>query len=163
MKTSPYFAFYASDTMADKRYRSMRLDERGLLISMMCECWVNHSMPADADSLGKWLGFQSTEVKAAFTERVLSFFSAAKGELTCPEIEKYRDKILANREKQSKGGKKGANKRWRKVSSNDGLPNNSPNGLSIGRWKEKTRNEKPRTGSPEKADISLDGSVARRL
>jgi len=151
MKTSPYFAFYASDTMADKRYRSMHLDERGLLISMMCECWVNNTMPSDPDAIGKWLGFQNSEIKAALTVRVLSYFLEAKGELTCPEIEKYREKILAHREKQSKGGKKGANRRWRKVSSDDSLPNSSPNRLTIGRWNEKTRNEKTRTGLPEKA------------
>ncbi len=153
MKTAPYFAFYASDTMADKRYRSMRLDERGLLISMMCECWVNNTMPADPDSLGKWLGFQSGEVKTALSDRVLSFFAEVKGELTCPEIEKYREKILVHREKQSKGGKNGANIRWRKVSGDDGSPISLPNGVSMGRWKEKTRNEKTRPVSQEARDI----------
>ena len=156
MKTSPYFAFFASDMMADKRYRSMRLDERGLLISMMCECWVNDSMPADPESIGKWLGFQSAEIKAALTESVLSFFTEAKSELICPEIETYREKILDHREKQSRGGKKGANRRWRKVSNEDGSPNSSPNRLSMGRWNEKNRKEKKRTGLQEKANITVD-------
>jgi len=151
MKTAPYFAFYASDTMADKRYRSMSLDERGLLITMMCECWVNHSLPADKISIGKWLGFKDGEIEGALTDRVLTFFSSEKGELICPEIEKYRKKILDSRESKSKGGKKGANKRWRKA-EDDGSPIGSPNSISMGRWKEKNRIEKTRSDSQESAD-----------
>jgi hypothetical protein len=156
MKTAPYFAFYASDTMADKRYRSMRLDERGLLLSMMCECWVNHSLPDDAKTLGKWLGFTKDEVLLALTENVAEFFTLSKGEYICPEIEKYREKILERRRKKSEGGRKGAKGKWNKSADNDGIPNRLPSGSSMGCWNEKTGNERTGTDPLQKDDISID-------
>lgn len=155
-KTSPYFAFYASDTMADKRYRMMNLSERGLLISLMCECWVNREIPSDPDAIGKWIGFPGGEVRDALTERVLSFFAKDKTDLICPEIEKYRQKILEARRRQSKGGKKGAQARWNTPSSDDDLPNGLPNDLPNGVLDriEKTGNEKANLHG--KDDISLD-------
>ena len=91
MKTapSPAFMFYASDIMADKRYRLMELHERGLLITLKCECWVNGSAPADPDELAKWLGFAQEKIKSALTQRVLEFFKIGDGELIDPAIDRY--------------------------------------------------------------------------
>lgn len=143
-KTAPAFQLYASDTMADKRYRSMSLEERGLYLSILCECWVNRSIPADPSSIGKWLGFPKEVIEAALTRNVLSFFVKDGDELKSAELERYRTKLEEAREKMSKGGKKGAEKRWDKPSPHDSYPINPPNGVSMGSRVEKSRNEKNR-------------------
>ena len=161
-KTAPYFAFYASDMMADKRYRMMSLSERGLLISLMSECWVNRAIPGDPEALGKWLGYPGAEIKGALTERVLAFFAKDKTDLICPEIEKYRTKILDRRNKQSTGGKKGSNTRWNKDSHEDELPNGLPNDQPNGVLDRKERNGKAKTGLQRGADIPNDLDDWRR-
>lgn len=155
-QTSPAFQLYASDTIADKHYRLMSLEERGLLLSLLCECWVNRSVPADPDALAKWLGFQGGEVKAALSSRVVSFFSACNGELINPKLERYRKELEERREKMSKGGKKGAITKWRKPSSHDSYPTSHPNGVSMGSGVEKRGEEKSRSEPSERGNIPAD-------
>ena len=107
MKTAPAFQFYASDAIADKRYRLMSLAERGLYLSMLAECWVNGAVPSSVDSLAQWLGYRPEDVRAALTQRVLSFFEEKDGELTNADLERYRRELEERREKMSAGGKKG--------------------------------------------------------
>lgn len=154
MKTAPAFMFYASDTMADKRYRLMTLAERGLYLSLLNECWVNRSMPADRNAIAKWLGYSADEIQPALTERVLSFFIEANGELTSPDLERYRKTLEERREKQSNGGRKGAKAKWDKPSVVDGLPNGYPNGVTMGSRVEKSRKEKTRSEPTVKPPIN---------
>lgn len=140
-KTAPSFQFYASDTMADRRYRSMSLEERGLLISILCECWVNRSLPSDPQSIGKWLGFAKDSIEATLTERVLSFFKIDKNEIISPELERYRTELEERREKMSQGGKKGAKGKWN-PSNGDSHPMNPLDRVSMGSRVEKSRDEK---------------------
>jgi hypothetical protein len=144
-KTAPAFQLYASDTMADRRFRTMSLAERGLFISFLCECWVNRSIPADAQSIAKLLGFGLDEIAASLSEKVLSFFvKNDEGELVNPELERYREKLDEAREKMSKGGKRGAEKRWDKPSADDNHPINLLDRVSMGSRVEKSRNETSR-------------------
>ncbi len=92
MKPTPAFLCYASNIIADKRYRFMTPIERSVWVSIYFECWPNHSVPADSYELAKYLGYPVEVIKAGLTERVLSFFKAARGELTSPELEEYREK-----------------------------------------------------------------------
>lgn len=158
-KTAPAFQFYASDTMADKRYRSMSLEERGLLISILCECWVNRSVPSDPQSIGKWLGFAKESIETALTQRVLSFFKIAESEITSPELENYRTKLEENREKMSRGGRKGAKTRWENLSASDSPPINPLDRVTIGSrvetsGDEKNRREMKRVEPRYKEDLS---------
>lgn len=153
-KTAPAFMFYASDTMADRRYRMMSLDERGLFLSLLCECWVNRTVPANVESLGKLLSFPDTTVRAALTERVLSFFESNNGELQSAELERYRKELEGRRERMSQGGRKGAQVKWRPVPSSDG----HPNGVSMGSRVEMSRVEKNRGESSVKGVTPLDDS-----
>lgn len=156
-KTAPAFQFYASDTMADKRYRMMSLGERGLFISLLCECWVNRSVPADPDGIGKWLGFPSDEVQGVLTERVKSFFQEKAGELTSAELERYRAELEERRSKMSKGGRKGARTKWSNSPAKDinpiSHPNGSPSRGSMGPRVELSRDEKSRSESLGKEGI----------
>ncbi len=148
-KTAPAFMLYASDLMANREYRTMPLAERGLLVSMYCECWVNGSVPASPEVLAKWLGFESKEVAGALTARVLTFFEQRGGDLIAPELERYREVLLGRRKNMSTGGKKGAEKRWH---STDSHPNGHPNGGLMGSRVEMNRVEKKRGESLEKGN-----------
>lgn len=152
-KTAPAFQLYASDTMADKRYRSMSLEERGLYLSILCECWVNRSMPADPQSIGKWLGYSQEVIETALTEDVLSFFEMKKSEITSAELERYRKLLEERREKQSRGGKKGAKVKWDKSLDGDNHPINPPYGVEMGSRVELKGEEKNRREYKEDIDI----------
>ena len=143
-KAPPAFQFYASDTMADRRYRCMNLGERGLLLSILCECWVNRTAPSDIDSLSKVLGFTRNEVETALTEGVLSFFRIEGGELINTGLAEYRKKLDLGKENMAKGGKKGAQSRWGKPPTRDGHPIDYPNGVLMGSRVEQSRVETSR-------------------
>ena len=101
MKTSPAYMFYASDTMADRRYREMTLEERGLFLSILNECWVNRSVPSDISRLAKWLSYGKDEIEGSLTSNVLSFFEVKDQDLISPDIERYRKEVLDRRAKRS--------------------------------------------------------------
>ncbi|WON72495.1 hypothetical protein [Nitrosospira sp. Is2] len=119
----------------------MSLEERGLFISILCECWVNRSLPSDPQSIGKWLGFAKDSIEAALTERVLSFFKTDKSEITSPELERYRTKLEEQRGKMSRGGRRGATNRWEKRLDSDSPPINPLDRVSMGSRGEKSGNE----------------------
>ncbi|MBA4381647.1 MAG: hypothetical protein C0406_03695, partial [Sideroxydans sp.] len=101
---------YAFDLMAKRDYRIMTLAERGLLLSMWCECWANKELPSNKMELGALLG--KPDVENTFTPRVLNFFETTKsGTLISPDLESYREKVLAQRAGMSEGGKKGGRRR----------------------------------------------------
>lgn len=160
-QTAPAFQFYASDVIADKRYRSMSLEERGLFLSLMCECWVNKSVPVDPEKLGQWLGFPATAIKSAMTEQVLSFFQSQQSEFISPELEKYRLELQTARQKMSKAGKEGAQIREEKKRAallQQGHPQGHPQGSRV----EMNRDEMNRGESLKKEDSSIDDDWVRK-
>ena len=104
---APAFQFYASDMMADWRWRCMSLAERGLLISMYTECWVNGSVPSNLNELSGVLGFQESELQHLLTARVMAFFVVDNAEMTAPIIDKCKNTYLENRRKKANAGRKG--------------------------------------------------------
>jgi uncharacterized protein YdaU (DUF1376 family) len=128
----PWFPMYASNIVADRRYRLMSIHERALWISIYMECWPNGSVPADPAELAKYLGYSVEDVKAGLTERVLSFFKEVKGELISPQLEEHHEKHKERRKKQSEGGKEGANRRYNKGLKTDEQPMGQPIGQPMG-------------------------------
>ncbi len=106
-KAPPAFQFYATDVLASKQFRLMNFEERGLYITLLSECWVNHSVPADEGKLSKFLGVDEAKVKPLLTENVLDFFEIRNDQIQSPDLIKYRAELDLRREKQSEGGKKG--------------------------------------------------------
>lgn len=105
-KTAPAFQFYASDTMADRRWRTMSLQERGLKITLDCECWTNKSAPRDIATLAKCIGYSYEEIEHSLTERVISFYEVNNNEMISPELNDYKFLLDERRKKMSEGGKK---------------------------------------------------------
>ncbi len=104
----PAFQEYAASFIANRNFRLMSLEERGLLMTMRFECWENLAVPSNRAELAKYLGLD--EAGMPLTDRVLSFFIDYEATLICPELENYRQHLKGIREKQSNGGKRGAEK-----------------------------------------------------
>jgi hypothetical protein len=103
----PAYQEYASDLIANKHYRLMSLQERGLFLTIRLECWTNRNVPSDHKELAKYLGFNEEDIMNNLTSRVLHFFQIENQFMTCPELDLYRERVIASREKKSEGGKKG--------------------------------------------------------
>ena len=126
-RDAPAYQEYPANFMARIQYRVMSLAERGLLLTLRHECWVNKQVPADPRTLARMLGYEVNEVSAALPA-VMPFFALAGGCIVCPELDAYRAHLDGIRERQSQGGKQGAaktNSKHPKPPTNDG-PGNSP-------------------------------------
>ena len=111
--------------MSSRSFRLMSLKERGLLITIMMECWINGSVPSDFTDMAKILGLTVDDVKFAYTNRQLTFFHVEEGQLISKELEGYRQNYLDMREKQRLGGLKGAQNKKDKIAR---LPKGQPQG-----------------------------------
>ncbi|MGE5470290.1 MAG: hypothetical protein ACM3X0_05775 [Bacteroidota bacterium] len=105
----PAFQEYAANMMASVEYRALGLAERGLLYTMRLECWVNQRLPNKPETLARVLGFDNEEINAALPA-IMHFFAIQGGHIVCPELEDYRSHLQGIRDRQSDGGKKGAEK-----------------------------------------------------
>ena len=108
-RNPPAYQEYAATILSDKKFRLMTLEERGLLYTMRLECWINREIPSDEVDLAKYLSYHPAEIQKALSQRVKGFFDIKSGMFYCPELENYRQHLNARKEKQSQGGKRGAN------------------------------------------------------
>jgi uncharacterized protein YdaU (DUF1376 family) len=107
LRPAPAFQEYAADMLANRNFRVMSLEERGLLMTLRYECWVNQSVPANCDELAKTLGVPEVNITKAMTHRVKSFFTVNGQEMVCDELDAYRTQLSNRREAMSKGGRNG--------------------------------------------------------
>ncbi|HAT39486.1 MAG TPA: hypothetical protein DCW35_05845 [Polynucleobacter sp.] len=73
-RPAPAFQEYASDMLANSRYKTMLLAERGLMDTMRRECWVNGSIPKEPRELAAYLGKLFEEINSNLSVKVLNFF-----------------------------------------------------------------------------------------
>lgn len=128
IRRPPAFQFYPSNVMSSIQYRTMSLAERGLMMSMQNECWVNDSVPSDIKVLAKILGYPENEIKESLTPNVMHFFYKEDERIISPELIAYRNKLDERQRLQIEGGKKGAlRKKEKEVSSSypQGIPEGS--------------------------------------
>jgi len=144
----PAYLEYASDILANTRYRLMSISEKGLWDLMRKECWVNYSLPSDHTALAKILNMSSEELQFCLTERVLYFFIIEDGQIFSPELENYRASILLRRELQAKGGSKGGLKTQKTIRNAKGNLEGEVKVLNRDEMQreEKTRRESSRKG-----------------
>jgi len=112
----PAYQKYASTMLASISFRSMDLAQRGLLYTMRLECWANESLPSNIDTLSNVLG---QNVKPEHLKAVQPFFKIDESTIISPELNDYRQHLEERREKQRRGGRKGANKTNSKAKSSD--------------------------------------------
>ena len=118
----PAYQEYAATILSALPFRKMTLQERGLLYTMRLECWENRMLPNNPDELAKVLGIPINDVSESLCN-VMPFFDVQNDYIFSPELEDYRIHLAEQREKQSKGGKRGAaitnSKRRTKKPNND--------------------------------------------
>lgn len=112
-RKAPAFQEYASDTLANERFRVLSLAERGLLWSMRLQCWTNGAVPGDPTALARLLGADVTELKENLTGGVLAFFIESEdGRLVDDELRSQREGYESRNAQQVEAGKLGAEARW---------------------------------------------------
>jgi len=107
LRPAPAFQEYASDLLAKREFRMMNLAERGLLMTMRLECWVNKSVPSSRSELALMFGVSEQEINCQLTSKVLSFFNQVGTNLICTELEAYRQNQEATKVALSEGGRNG--------------------------------------------------------
>jgi hypothetical protein len=131
MKDVPYFPLYASNIIASKYYRLMNLEERGLWISILMECWPNISVPRGVEELTAYLGTRDGEISQESLSKVLKVFQIRGDQIFSQELDDQRRDYLERREKQSAGGKMGAERKKKMnslVAEKVGVPIGEPEG-----------------------------------
>src|SRR5690554_5645482 len=88
----PAYQEYPAPMLSKLAFRTMSMQERGLLYTLRLECWVNKKLPRDPGDLAKVLGLPPQEVADAI-DAVMPFFMVADKFIYCPELEDYRQHL----------------------------------------------------------------------
>ena len=104
----PAYQEYAAAMLANRHFRLMNLEERGLLYTLRLECWENKQAPVSSHDLAKYTGCDIDAIEKALTDNVKTFFVEEKGWFSSPELEDYRTHLADQKKKQSQGGKRGS-------------------------------------------------------
>lgn len=106
-RDAPAYQEYAATILAQLPFRTMTLQDRGLLYTMKLECWVNVRLPNNHNDLAKVLGLPVADVAGSLAA-VMPFFEVVDGFIFSPELENYRVHLADRKSKQSQGGKRGS-------------------------------------------------------
>ena len=106
-RDAPAYQEYAATMLSRIPFRTMTLQDRGLLYTMRMECWVNVRLPNNHSDLAKVLGLSVAEVAGSLAA-VMPFFEVVDGFIISPELENYRAHLADRKSKQSHGGKRGS-------------------------------------------------------
>ncbi len=109
-RKAPAYQEYAADILAQLPFRTISLQDRGLLWTMCMECWVNKQLPNNPEVIARALGLPLDEVVFSLPS-VMSFFNIVDDFIVCPELENYRAYIESRKQKQSQGGINSASKK----------------------------------------------------
>lgn len=128
-RDAPAYQEYAATILAQLPFRTMSLQDRGLLYTMKLECWVNVRLPHNHNDLAKVLGLSVAEVAGSLAA-VMPFFDVVDGFIVSPELENYRAHLADRKSKQSHGGKRGSaitnGKRNRRAMAVDDVVSSTP-------------------------------------
>lgn len=106
-RDAPAYQEYAATMLSRLTFRTMSLQDRGLLYTMRLECWVNVQLPSNSNDLAKVLGLPIEQVAESLAA-VKPFFAVVDGFIISPELEDYRTHLAERKIKQSQGGKRGS-------------------------------------------------------
>ncbi len=101
--------------MANRHFKLLNLESRGLLITLRYFCWDNETFPSDVKELELLLGIPQQQIQDNLHFLIPYFFDTApqnQFEYCCPELDAYKTSYLSKREKMSSNGKKGAKARY---------------------------------------------------
>jgi len=103
----PAFQFYPKDFLSDLNVQCMDAEARGIYITLLCNCWIENSIPNNPDIIEPLLNRGSTDVehKANQWEKIRRCFYEKKGRLFHKRLEVERDKQKKFKKSQSDKGK----------------------------------------------------------
>jgi hypothetical protein len=135
-----WMKFYPQETLADGRFQSWTMEERGVWFTLVLQCWTDGSIPAGVTALARFLHMDTGEVTriwSAIGDR-FSPHPTEPGRLVSPRLEEEREKALAIASQRSDAGTKGATSRWNKPKRQHGKrmrppsqPHNGANAVAI--------------------------------
>ena len=162
-RDAPAYQEYAATILAQLPFRTMTLQDRGLLYTMKLECWVNVRLPHNHSDLTKVLGLTVAEVAGSLAS-VMPFFEVVGGFIISPELENYRAHLEERKSKQSHGGKRGSaitnGKRNRPAKAvDDGVTSTPSSTLRLPRRGGGESLVKPSTEKPSQTQPSERGFV----
>jgi hypothetical protein len=163
-RKAPAYQEYAATILAQLSFRTMSLQDRGLLYTMRLECWVNMRLPNNHNDLSKVLGLPVAEVIASLPT-VMPFFEITGDFIISPELEDYRIHLADRKLKQSQGGKRGSaitnDKRSRKVHADNpsDLSSNSSTNPQVSRQGSVESSVQSSTAKPSQTQFSKKGVI----
>lgn len=119
MKRAPAFQFYPADFLSDENVKLMTNEEVGAYWLLTCHCWLEGSIPDNTADLARLAG-TTTERMRDLEARLKPCFAPSKnlhGRLIHPRLEHERKKQATFKKKMSAAGKKGAEARKNRDSS----------------------------------------------
>jgi len=168
-RDAPAYQEYAATILTQLPFRTMTLQDRGLLYTMRLECWVNVRLPHSQNDLAKVLGLTVAEVAGSLAA-VMPFFEVVDGFIISPELENYRAHLEERKSKQSQGGKRGSaitnRKRNRPAKAMDDGVSSTPSSTSrlprrgVGESSVKPSTDKPSQNQPPERAVITDPFVA---
>lgn len=117
MNKSPAFQFYPQDYLASARVAEMTLEEEGAYIRLLCYCWTTGSIPSDPDRCARLIGKGCSTAVATAVQLAFNGCSTDPQRMTHDRLEKEREKQLIYRKNASVAGKKSAEARAAKSST----------------------------------------------
>jgi hypothetical protein len=111
-----WMKFYPQETLADGRFQSWTMDERGAWFTLVLACWADGSIPEGVTALARFLHMDTgdvTRIWSAIGDRFVPHPSEP-GRLVSPRLEDEREKALALAAKRGEAGERGATARWNK-------------------------------------------------
>lgn len=168
-RDAPAYQEYAATMLSQIPFRTMNLQDRGLLYTMRMECWVNVRLPHNQNDLAKVLGLPVAEVAGSLVA-VMPFFDVVDGFIVSPELENYRTHLADRKSKQSHGGKRGSaitnGKRNRPAKAVDAGVSSTPSSTSQpprrggGESLVQPSTEKPSQNQPSEKAVITDPFIA---
>ncbi len=122
---SPAFQFYPRDFLASAKVSLMDNAETGVYTRLLCFCWIDGSIPADLGDLARMLPRTTLAQLKRMWPRIGPCFEvnvADPTRLVQSRLDAEREKQAGFREKKSRAGSNGAEKRWQKDGDATALP-----------------------------------------
>lgn len=106
----PYFKFFPSDWMSDRKVRRLSPDARALYFDLLCVGWQEGGIPADLSELAAdaalW-GYSRRRFDKAWQQVEQFWVHGAEGQLVNPRQEAERTKATEVYEQRVAAGRKG--------------------------------------------------------
>lgn len=121
MNGLPWFKVYARDLLADSRFSSWTMDERGAWLTLLAHNWHDGSIPSGLTDLARLLHVSAPDMSRIWSAIGDRFSpSGDPGRLVSPRLEEEREKANQLIDRRSDAGSKGASGRWNKRKPTDG-------------------------------------------